>query len=178
MGKRKLGIILGSVNDLAQCETGLKYLDSSSRAEVPFVKVISAHRNRKKLVESLTRFVETQAVDVIIAAAGWAAILPGVIEAFLRYEKQNTSIHVFGVALEDPNNSTHTQAAILSITQLPGVEVIYDDYVGSQGFYRACRDAVQGNLPTIQLPAAKEPLELTLETALAMIEDKRRKEGQ
>jgi phosphoribosylcarboxyaminoimidazole (NCAIR) mutase len=177
MGKRKLGIILGSVNDLAQCETGLKYL-ASAPVEVLFVKVISAHRNRAKLLEFMTWLVETQAVDAVIVAAGWAAILPGTIEAFLRYERQNTSIRVFGVALEDPDNSIHTKAAILSITQLPGIEVIYDDYVGSQGFYRACRDAVEDNLLAIQLPVAKEPLELTLEAALAMIKDKRRREGQ
>jgi phosphoribosylcarboxyaminoimidazole (NCAIR) mutase len=176
MSKRKLGIILGSVNDLVQCETGLKYLASAPRVEVLFINVISAHRNRGKLLDFLTRLVETQAVDVIIAAAGWAAILPGVIEAFLRYEKQNISVHVFGVALEDLNNPIHTQAAILSITQLPGIKVVYNGYIGSQGFYRACRDAVEDNLSAIQLPVAKEPLELTLETALTIIKDKK-KEG-
>jgi phosphoribosylcarboxyaminoimidazole (NCAIR) mutase len=175
MDRRKLGVIVGSVNDLVQCERGLKYLKRSSKVEVRFVRVISAHRNREKLFDFLPWLVETQAVDVIIAAAGWAAILPGVIESFLRYEKQDTSIHVFGVALEDPKNSTHTEAAMLSITQLPGIEVIYDNYVGSQGFYRACRDAVEGTLPLIQLAKAKESFEFTLETALATI--KQMKEG-
>jgi hypothetical protein len=42
----------------------------------------------------------------------------------------------------------------MSIKHVPGTQVVFEDFVGEEGFLKACQMAVEGNLPEIKL---KEP---------------------
>ena len=73
----KIAVVMGSKSDLPKLESGIKFIKSYGIEVV--VRILSAHRTP----EELTRFLEEikDNTDVIIAAAGKAAHLPGVIAA-------------------------------------------------------------------------------------------------
>jgi len=159
---RRILVIVGSNSDLPQCGAGLEVLqDSQERGIVSVMCVYTAsiHRNTEALFEELKKICAAQDVDVIIAGAGWAAHLPGMIDAYLRYTLDNTHVVVVGVAFEDERNSRHTEAAKLSISEVPGTQVVYQDqagqFVGPDGFRRACVLAAWGGLPRLQLPQSR-----------------------
>ncbi|MFA5644568.1 MAG: AIR carboxylase family protein [Patescibacteria group bacterium] len=172
--KKKIAIILGSKSDLiwpaGQCFGGLLFLTDFPEIEVT-VHIRSQHRNTLDLQQVLKELSDNK-VDVIIAGAGWANHLTGCVDAFLRYELKNDFTRVIGVAFEDKNNERHTQAAILSITEVPGTQVIFrKEFIGDHGLYRACQLAVSpelDDLPAIKLPTAKPPEDLSLAEALAL----------
>jgi len=168
---KKIAIIIGSASDLSQCDKGLKFLGTvpKSEVEVTGVFIRSQHRNTistQNLLEKLSK----EETDVIIVGAGWANHLTGCCDAYLRYELQNDHTVVVGVAFEDPKNQKHTDAAILSITEVPGTQVVFSDensqFVGRQGFFDACVTATWGNLPKIEVPAPKPIMDLSLQEAL------------
>ena len=70
-------------------------------------------------------------------------------------------------------NQKHTEAAILSITEVPGTQVVFKDeegsFVGREGFLRACIAATKGNLPKIVLPGPKSIMDLSLQEALGRL---------
>lgn len=164
--KRKVLVIVGSDSDIqSQCSGGLRVLiDEVRQGTIVMVGgevyTMSVHRNHAELVALLKSLHECKAVDVIIAGAGWAAHLPGMVDAILGYELGNISIHVIGVAFEDRNDSRHTLAAELSISEVPGTRVVYADgdgnFVGANGFFRACQFAATGELPEISVPKARD----------------------
>lgn len=173
--KRRVLVIVGSDSDLRQCHAGFMVLiDEVRKGTIEMVegevRTMSVHRNHGELVAFLKDLHERNAVDVIIAGAGWAAHLPGMIDAILGYELGNTSIHVIGVAFEDRDNHRHTQAAELSISEVPGTRVICKDedgnFIGPMGFYRACQYAAYGELPTIKFPEGRDPGVKTLIQAI------------
>jgi len=112
-------------------------------------------------------------IDVAIVGAGWANHLTGCCDAYLRFTLRSTDFSVVGVAFDDPKSEQHTQAAILSITEVPGSQVIYKDkegvFIGSNGFLRACQFAVQGKFPVLFLPEPKATLDLSLEDTLVLL---------
>src|SRR5512138_3425143 len=74
--KTQIGIVLGSYSDVKRMEPGMKRLQA---LHVPFEMCIaSAHRTPERLVEWLDG-AEKRGVRVIIAGAGAAAHLPGVV---------------------------------------------------------------------------------------------------
>ena len=169
---RRIGIIVGSENDFLQCGKGFRYLIEQTHlhVDVLFVNVTSIHRNTKKLLEDLEKMSKAppnEKIDALIIGAGWANHLSCTSDAFLRNHLRDRSIVVYAVAFEDMSNPAHTQAAVLSITQVPGTKVIFSDYVGPEGFYRACYDAVNDELSLIELAPVKKPLEFTLPGAFA-----------
>lgn len=172
MKKRKIAIIIGSKSDLAQCYSGLEILDKCDQeVEVVGVYIRSQHRNTldaQKLLEKLTEME----IDVAIIGAGWANHLTGCCDAFLRYTLRNDKLVVIGVAFEDKDNDKHTKAAVLSMTEVPGTKVVFDDndlaFVGASGFARACLLAATKELPKIKLPSPKEIQDLTLKEALEL----------
>lgn len=114
----------------------------------------SQHRHTKTVQERLEEYVNLpreQKIDALIIGAGWANHLTGCSDAYLRNTLGNDKIPVYGVAFKDKKNPKNTEAAILSITQVPGTQVIFRDYVGSRCFLRACQDVVEGELPQIKL---------------------------
>jgi 5-(carboxyamino)imidazole ribonucleotide mutase len=102
----KVSIIMGSTSDLPIMEAAAKFLNEM---QIPFeMNALSAHRTPEKVIE----FAETayeRGIRVIIAAAGMAAHLPGVIAAI-------TPLPVIGVPI---NASLDGLDSIFSIVQMP-----------------------------------------------------------
>ena len=115
-----ISIIMGSTSDLPVMEKAAKFLDDM---EVPFeMNALSAHRTPSE-VERFAREAEERGLKVIIAAAGMAAALPGVIAA-------NTTLPVIGVPIKGMLDGLD---ALLSIVQMPpGIPVATVGVNGAQ----------------------------------------------
>lgn len=102
---------MGSTSDLPILKKAADFLNSM---EVPFeMNALSAHRTPAQ-VEEFARGAKARGVKVIIAAAGMAAALPGVIAAM-------TPLPVIGLPID---STLQGQDALLSIVQMPpGVAV-------------------------------------------------------
>lgn len=101
-----VSIIMGSTSDLPVMEKAAKALDEF---EIDFeMTALSAHRTPAE-VEQFARSAEARGVQVIIAGAGMAAALPGVIAA-------NTVVPVIGVPI---SGGLAGVDAMLSIIQMP-----------------------------------------------------------
>ena len=101
-----VSIIMGSTSDLPVMEKACKFLNDM---QVPFeVNALSAHRT-PDAVESFAKGAKARGVKVIIAAAGMAAALPGVIAA-------STTLPVIGVPIKGMLDGLD---AMLSIIQMP-----------------------------------------------------------
>jgi 5-(carboxyamino)imidazole ribonucleotide mutase len=104
--KAKVSIIMGSTSDLPVMEKAAKILD---QLQIPFeINALSAHRTPEE-VEKFSKEAEGKGLEVIIAAAGLAAHLPGVIASM-------TTIPVIGVPI---NASLDGMDSLLSIVQMP-----------------------------------------------------------
>jgi phosphoribosylaminoimidazole carboxylase PurE protein len=102
----KIGIILGSDSDYPYMDRGVKLL---KEFEIPFeIEVSSAHRTPERTVE-LVRHFEEQGIQVIIAAAGGAAHLAGVIAS-------HTLLPVLGVPIHSQLSGLDS---LYSIVQMP-----------------------------------------------------------
>jgi len=170
---KKVAIIVGSQSDLTQCLEGLKFLESQGeQVLVVGIYVRSQHRNMEDVKQLLRELISIK-IDAVIVGAGWANHLTGCCDAFLRFSLRSTDFPVIGVAFDDPINEQHTQAAILSITEVPGTQVVYKDeeglFVGHNGFLRACQFAVKGKFPVLFLPEPRATLDLSLNDALVLL---------
>ena len=97
---------MGSTSDLPVMEKACKQLNEM---QVPFeVNALSAHRT-PDAVEEFARHAKERGIKVIIAAAGMAAALPGVIAA-------STTLPVIGVPIKAMQDRLD---AMLSIIQMP-----------------------------------------------------------
>jgi 5-(carboxyamino)imidazole ribonucleotide mutase len=107
----KVGIIIGSKSDLPVIEKAEKQLKEFG---IDYnITVASAHRTPKK-VAAYAKSAERK-YDLVIAAAGMAAALPGVVAA-------HTTLPVIGIPIHSPALSGHD--ALFSIVQMPpGVPV-------------------------------------------------------
>lgn len=104
--KPVVSIIMGSTSDLPVMEKAAKFFDE---LEIPFeINALSAHRTPER-VEVFAKEARERGIKVIIAAAGMAAHLPGVIASM-------TSIPVIGVPI---NASLDGMDALLAIVQMP-----------------------------------------------------------
>lgn len=108
----KVAIIMGSDSDLPVMQAAADVLQELDvRCDVD---IVSAHRTPDRLYEFATT-AEQQGIDVIIAGAGGAAHLPGMVAAM-------TSLPVIGVPISATKLAG--QDALLSIVQMPaGVPV-------------------------------------------------------
>ena len=101
-----VSIIMGSTSDLPVMEKACKFLNDM---QIPFeVNALSAHRT-PDAVENFAKGAKDRGVKVIIAAAGMAAALPGVIAA-------STTLPVIGVPIKGMLDGLD---AMLSIIQMP-----------------------------------------------------------
>ena len=101
-----VSIIMGSTSDLPILEKTAKMLDEM---EIPFeMNALSAHRTPAE-VEEFARGAEARGIKAIIAAAGMAAHLPGVIAAM-------TTLPVIGLPI---NSTLDGMDALLAIVQMP-----------------------------------------------------------
>lgn len=104
--KPLVSIIMGSTSDLPILKKAADFLDSM---EIPFeMNALSAHRTPAE-VERFATGAADRGIKVIIAAAGMAAALPGVIAAM-------TPLPVIGIPI---NSTLEGRDALLSIVQMP-----------------------------------------------------------
>ncbi len=136
--KAVVSIIMGSTSDLPVMEKAAKFFDEM---EIPFeINALSAHRT-PDAVEMFAKGAEERGIKVIIAGAGMAAALPGVIAA-------STTLPVIGVPVKGP--VFDGMDAVLSMLQMPpGIPVAT---VAVNGALNAAILAVQ------MLALADEPL--------------------
>ncbi len=127
--KPLVSIIMGSTSDLPVMEKAMKFLDEM---EVPFeVNALSAHRT-PDAVEKFAKEASGRGLKVIIAGAGMAAALPGVVAA-------STTLPVIGVPIK--GSALDGMDAMLSIIQMPpGIPVAT---VGVNGAMNAAILAVE-----------------------------------
>src|SRR6186713_3560095 len=113
MSKPVIGIIMGSQSDLRIMKEAADVLDELN---IPYeVTVVSAHRTPLRMVEYATA-ARSKGLKVIIAGAGGAAHLPGMVASL-------TSLPVIGVPVKS-SNSIDGWDSVLSILQMPnGVPV-------------------------------------------------------
>ena len=137
----RVDIMLGSQSDLGnpEVEDAFRVLSShpDANGNTTRVHVCSCHRNPEALrayAEQLT------GVDVVVACAGKAAMLPGSLAGWLDHFGK-THIPVIGVGLPD-KNLIATAAAKLAIEELPGQPVVLQpDGRAYSSVYQACRAA-------------------------------------
>ena len=123
-----VSIIMGSTSDLPVMEKAAAFLDEM---EIPFeMHALSAHRT-PEAVEKFAKGAEQRGIKVIIAAAGMAAHLCGVIASM-------TTVPVIGVPI---NSTLDGMDALLAIVQMPpGIPVAT---VGINGALNSAILAVQ-----------------------------------
>ena len=117
----KVAVLMGSASDEAvmkNCEEGLNYFG------IPFEKrILSAHRHPDE-VAAYVREAEKNGFELVIAGAGMAAHLPGVIAS-------HTTLPVIGVPLE--GSSLNGQDALYSIVQMPAGIPVATVAIGKAG---------------------------------------------
>ena len=118
--KPLVSIIMGSTSDLPVMEKACKWLEEQ---EIPFeMNALSAHRT-PDAVEQFAKGAKARGVKVIIAGAGMAAALPGVIAA-------STPLPVIGVPIKGMLDGLD---AMLSLIQMPpGIPVATVGVNGAQ----------------------------------------------
>ena len=103
-----VSIIMGSVSDMPVVKPAADFLDEM---QIPFeINALSAHRTPEQVAE-FAKGAAARGVKVIIAAAGGAAHLPGVIAA-------STPLPVIGIPVKS-SNSMDGWDSVLSILQMP-----------------------------------------------------------
>lgn len=105
----QVGVIMGSSSDLRVMNAAIECLEDFNVAFE--VKVVSAHRTPEAML-SYAKTAAERGIKVIIAGAGGAAHLPGMVAA-------STSLPVIGVPIKS-SNSIDGWDSVLSILQMPG----------------------------------------------------------
>ena len=113
MSSAKVGIIMGSISDWEIMQNAAKILDEFNISYE--VNIVSAHRTPLKMLE-YGQTAHQRGLKVIIAGAGGAAHLPGMVASI-------TPLPVIGVPIKS-QNSIDGWDSLLSIVQMPnGVPV-------------------------------------------------------
>ena len=127
----KVGIVMGSKTDRDIVKPAIDMLE---RLGIDYeVSIISAHRSPEKLREYGLK-VEEQGFEVIIAAAGGAAHLPGILASW-------TMVPVIGIPL--PTSELKGIDALLSIAQMPAGVPVACVGIGTSGAKNAALLAAQ-----------------------------------
>ena len=109
MASPKVGIIMGSQSDLPVMQQAADIL---AELQVPYeLTIVSAHRTPHRMIE-YAEGARSKGLQVIIAGAGGAAHLPGMVSSL-------TTLPVVGVPVKS-SNSIDGWDSILSILQMPG----------------------------------------------------------
>ena len=134
-----VGILMGSDSDLPTMREAAKIL---AEFGVPFeLRICSAHRTPDRLIR-YAREAEGRGIRVLIAGAGGAAHLAGVLAA-------HATMPVIGVPME--SGPLHGLDALLSTVQMPGGVPVACVAIGRAG-------ARNAGLLAIQILAVREPL--------------------
>ncbi|MGO4821945.1 MULTISPECIES: 5-(carboxyamino)imidazole ribonucleotide mutase [unclassified Flavobacterium] len=105
----KVAVIMGSISDMPVMQDAIDILKSFD-IEVE-VDIVSAHRTPEKLFD-FSKNAHTRGISVIIAGAGGAAHLPGMVASM-------SPLPVIGVPVKS-SNSIDGWDSVLSILQMPG----------------------------------------------------------
>jgi 5-(carboxyamino)imidazole ribonucleotide mutase len=106
---KKVAVVMGSTSDLPVMQEAVTFLEELGiKVEVD---IVSAHRTPEKLFE-FSKNAHTNGIQVIIAGAGGAAHLPGMVASM-------SPLPVIGVPVKS-SNSIDGWDSILSILQMPG----------------------------------------------------------
>jgi 5-(carboxyamino)imidazole ribonucleotide mutase len=106
--KNDVAIIMGSKSDLSVMQTAREFLEEHN---IPCeMTVVSAHRTPERMVD-YAKTAKNRGVKVIIAGAGGAAHLPGMVASL-------TPLPVIGVPIKS-SNSLEGIDSLLSIVQMP-----------------------------------------------------------
>lgn len=135
--KARIAYLLGSDSDFPQVEKGISLLRRLHLAVE--VEVSSAHRTPERTLQ-LVREFEARGVEVIIAAAGGAAHLPGVVAS-------HTVLPVLGVPMASPLSGLDS---LLAMVQMPAGVPVATFGIGEAG-------AVNAALFAVSLLAAHDP---------------------
>jgi phosphoribosylaminoimidazole carboxylase PurE protein len=126
-----VGIVMGSDSDFSVMQEALRQLENLS---IPFeVTVSSAHRSPHRTAE-YARTARSRGIRVIIAAAGWAAHLAGVIAS-------ETTLPVIGVPID--SSPLKGLDSLLATVQMPGGVPVATMALGAQGARNAAVLAAQ-----------------------------------
>lgn len=108
MSKAIVSVIMGSDSDLPVMRAAAEFLESM---DIPFeLTIVSAHRTAERMFD-FAKSASDRGIKVIIAGAGGAAHLPGMVASL-------TSLPVIGVPIKS-SNSIDGWDSILSILQMP-----------------------------------------------------------
>jgi len=157
-----VGIVMGSDSDLEIMRPALEVLQ---QLEIPFeATVASAHRSPQRAAE-YAQTAQQRGIKVIIAAAGWAAHLPGVIAA-------HTILPVIGVPIS--SSPVGGVDALYSIVQMPpGVPVatVGIDTARNAGLLAAQILALSDTQLSEKLHDLKEQMRQSAEEKAARVEE-------
>ena len=119
--KAQVGVIMGSKSDWETMRNACEILDIF---EIPYEKkVVSAHRTPDLMFE-YAEGARTKGIKVIIAGAGGAAHLPGMVAA-------KTTLPVIGVPVQ--SRALNGLDSLLSIVQMPGGVPVATVAIGTAG---------------------------------------------
>lgn len=131
MSATKIAICMGSQSDWPTMKEAAAILDS---LDVPCdIRIISAHRTPDRLAE-FARTAEAQGFEIVIAGAGGAAHLPGMIAA-------QTHLPVLGVPVQ--SKALNGVDSLYSIVQMPAGIPVATFAIGTPGAKNAALMAVQ-----------------------------------
>ena len=161
MDKPLIGIVMGSDSDFEIMKGATEILDEF---KINYeVTVTSAHRTPAKTHE-YSKTASDRGIEVIIAGAGWAAHLAGVIAS-------ETTLPIIGVPIESsPLNGLD---ALLSTVQMPGGIPVATMSIGKGGAKNAGIFAAQ--ILSVKYPEIKERLIKYREDMVKAVEDKNSK---
>ncbi|CAI9119770.1 5-(carboxyamino)imidazole ribonucleotide mutase [Brytella acorum] len=145
-----VSVVMGSQSDWETMRHGCVFLDEM---EIPYERrIVSAHRTPDRLAE-FARGAQSRGVKVVIAGAGGAAHLPGMVAAW-------TTLPVLGVPVQ--SKALQGMDSLLSIVQMPGGVPVGTLAIGAAGALNA------GILATSILALSDRELSARLETWRAM----------
>ncbi len=137
-GKPLVGVIMGSKSDWDTLRHAVELLDNFG---VPYEKkIVSAHRTPRLMAEYAST-AEERGLEAIIAGAGGAAHLPGMVAS-------HTTLPVLGVPVE--SHALKGMDSLLSIVQMPGGVPVATFAIGKAG-------ATNAALFAVSIIAAKRP---------------------
>lgn len=162
--KPNVSIIMGSQSDLPIMSEAAKFLDS---LDIKYeISIVSAHRTPERMF-SFARAARERGIQVIIAGAGGAAHLPGMVASI-------TSLPVIGVPIKS-SNSIDGWDSILSILQMPAgipVATVALDGGKNAGILAASIVGVSDLDVAKKLDEYKKSLKETVENSAKSLEEK------
>lgn len=164
MSKPLVGIIMGSQSDLKIMKDAADVLEELSVAYE--LTIVSAHRTPMRMVEYATQ-ARGRGLKVIIAGAGGAAHLPGMVASI-------TSLPVIGVPVKS-SNSIDGWDSILSILQMPAgvpVATVALDGARNAGILAAQILGANDRALARRIDSFKKNLKSKVESAAKKIESK------